>query len=145
AGLSSSRHHSRPSSWLVRNHSEYTNMVQRFAGENLDDDHTGKFSKMDLENQISEDKSSNGISCSIGDSLEKERNSSPHASASAGRAMFLMLKAFVGTGVLFLPRAFANGGLLFSSILLALVAAICWFSFILLVKTYLQIPKSFGD
>ncbi|KAJ1721127.1 hypothetical protein LPJ53_004312 [Coemansia erecta] len=43
--------------------------------------------------------------------------------ASARKAFVLLAKAFVGSGMLFLPRAFSNGGLLASALLLLLVAA----------------------
>ncbi|KAJ2784146.1 hypothetical protein GGI15_002347 [Coemansia interrupta] len=43
--------------------------------------------------------------------------------ASSGRAFVLLAKAFIGSGMLFLPRAFSNGGLLFSTLTLLLVAA----------------------
>lgn len=57
----------------------------------------------------------------------------------------MLLKSFVGTGILFLGKAFFNGGLLFSSIVLVAVAMISLFSFLLLVKTNLKVPAGFGD
>jgi proton-coupled amino acid transporter len=55
-----------------------------------------------------------------------------------------LLKGFVGTGVLFLGKAFFNGGILFSTIVMLGIAAISLWSFLLLVKTRLVIPGSFG-
>ncbi|KAK5132744.1 hypothetical protein LTR08_008710 [Meristemomyces frigidus] len=49
--------------------------------------------------------------------------------ASTTKTFFTLLKAFVGTGIMFLPKAFRNGGILFSSITLvmvSLVTAICF-------------------
>ncbi|KAI9746257.1 MAG: hypothetical protein M4579_007618, partial [Chaenotheca gracillima] len=60
-------------------------------------------------------------------------------------AAVLLLKSFVGTGVLFLPKAFLNGGLAFSSIILLLVAGLSYYCFVLLVNTRLKLGKSFGD
>jgi solute carrier family 36 (proton-coupled amino acid transporter) len=60
-------------------------------------------------------------------------------------ATLLLLKSFVGTGVLFLPKAFLNGGLLFSSLVLVGVAALSYWCFILLVTTRLKVEGSFGD
>uniref|UniRef100_V5EQL7 Amino acid transporter n=2 Tax=Kalmanozyma brasiliensis (strain GHG001) TaxID=1365824 RepID=V5EQL7_KALBG len=60
-------------------------------------------------------------------------------------AVMMLLKSFVGTGVLFLGKAFFNGGLLFSTITLCSVAIISLVSFLLLVKTNLNCPGSFGD
>ncbi|KAA8649065.1 hypothetical protein EYZ11_003696 [Aspergillus tanneri] len=60
-------------------------------------------------------------------------------------AALLLLKSFVGTGVLFLPRAFLNGGMLFSSIVLLGVSLLSFYAFILLVNTRLKVDGSFGD
>ncbi|EAW10244.1 putative amino acid transporter [Aspergillus clavatus NRRL 1] len=60
-------------------------------------------------------------------------------------AALLLLKSFVGTGVLFLPRAFLNGGMLFSSLVLLAVSLLSFYCFILLVNTRLKIEGSFGD
>lgn len=63
----------------------------------------------------------------------KERATKP-TNGSLG-ALLLLLKSFVGTGVLFLPRAFLNGGMVFSSMVLLGVAALSFHCFILLVNT----------
>lgn len=60
-------------------------------------------------------------------------------------AILLLLKSFVGTGVLFLPRAFLNGGMLFSSGILVGVSILSYYCFILLVNTRMKVEGSFGD
>ncbi len=60
-------------------------------------------------------------------------------------AALLLLKSFVGTGVLFLPKAYLNGGMLFSNLVLIGVALLSYYCFILLVNTRLKIDASFGD
>lgn len=65
--------------------------------------------------------------------------------ASVMQALLMLLKGFVGTGVLFLGKAFFNGGILFSTIVMLFIAAISLWSFLLLVKTRLVVPGSFGD
>ncbi|KAH8428668.1 putative amino acid transporter [Aspergillus melleus] len=60
-------------------------------------------------------------------------------------AALLLLKSFVGTGVLFLPRAFLNGGMLFSSLVLLGVSLLSFYAFILLVNARLKVDGSFGD
>ncbi|KAJ1953595.1 vacuolar amino acid transporter 4, partial [Dipsacomyces acuminosporus] len=52
----------------------------------------------------------------------RRTTSSLHATASNRKAFFLVIKAFIGTGVLVLPRAFYNGGLLTSCVLMVAVA-----------------------
>ncbi|CAG8664844.1 11061_t:CDS:2 [Rhizophagus irregularis] len=73
-----------------------------------------------------------------------ERNTSDGA-ASPSKAVFLLLKSFVGTGVMFLPKAFYNGGMAFSSIFLVFIALISLCSFLMLVRTRTHYPFSFGD
>lgn len=65
--------------------------------------------------------------------------------ASVTEAVMMLLKSFVGTGILFLGKAFLNGGLLFSTVVLCVVALISLKSFLLLVQANLRVPVSFGD
>lgn len=60
-------------------------------------------------------------------------------------AAMLLLKSFMGTGVLFLPRAFLNGGMMFSSLVLLGVSIVSYYCFILLVSTRMRVEGSFGD
>ena len=60
-------------------------------------------------------------------------------------AALLLLKSFVGTGVLFLPKAYLNGGMMFSNVVLLGVATLSYYCFILLVNTRLKVTGSFGD
>ncbi|KAF9223706.1 amino acid transporter [Gyrodon lividus] len=68
-----------------------------------------------------------------------------HGDATVVQAVLMLLKSFVGTGVLFLGKAFANGGLLFSTITISIVALVSLYSFLLLVKTKFVVSGSFGD
>ncbi|KAG9315046.1 transmembrane amino acid transporter protein-domain-containing protein [Chiua virens] len=70
---------------------------------------------------------------------------SAHGDASVPQAVLMLLKSFVGTGVLFLGKGFANGGLLFSAITIAVVALISLYSFLLLVEAKFVVSGSFGD
>lgn len=65
--------------------------------------------------------------------------------SSPTNAALLLLKAFVGTGVLFLPKAYLNGGMLFSNIVLLGLAVLNTYCFILLGNTHEKIGGSFGD
>lgn len=64
---------------------------------------------------------------------------------SQTNALMLLLKSFVGTGVLFLPRAYLNGGMIFSNVVLFAVAILSYYCFVLLVTTRLRVDGSFGD
>ncbi|KAK3675929.1 hypothetical protein LTR78_004121 [Recurvomyces mirabilis] len=54
--------------------------------------------------------------------------------ASTTKTFFTLLKAFIGTGIMFLPKAFRNGGILFSSITLVSVSLITTLCFTLLLQ-----------
>ncbi|TBU62928.1 transmembrane amino acid transporter protein-domain-containing protein [Dichomitus squalens] len=69
----------------------------------------------------------------------------PHGDATVTDAVLMLLKSFVGTGILFLGKAFFNGGILFSSAVLTFIALISLYSFLLLVKTKFVVTGSFGD
>ena len=60
-------------------------------------------------------------------------------------ATLLLLKSFTGTGILFLPRAYLHGGMLFSNVVLVVVAALSYYCFVLLIKTRAKIEASYGD
>jgi proton-coupled amino acid transporter len=65
---------------------------------------------------------------------------------SSHKAFFLLLKAFVGTGVLFLPKAFANGGMSFSIIVLFVIGCVTLHCMLMLVETSRAFGGlSFGD
>ncbi|KAF5359481.1 hypothetical protein D9756_003272 [Leucocoprinus leucothites] len=81
-------------------------------------------------------------------SLSKQRRSSagPHqGNATVTQAVLMLLKSFIGTGVLFLGKGFYNGGLLFSSVTFVFIAIISLYSFLLLGKAKSVVSGSFGD
>ena len=75
---------------------------------------------------------------------KSKEQATPRQTTPTGAAL-LLLKSFVGTGVLFLPKAYLNGGMLFSNIVLLGVALLSYYCFILLVNTRLKVEGSFGD
>ncbi|KAB8071091.1 amino acid transporter, amino acid transport and metabolism [Aspergillus leporis] len=77
-------------------------------------------------------------------SLKRSRSSRP-GDASNTKTFFTLLKAFVGTGIIFLPKAFRNGGILFSSITLVTVAAITTLCFHLLLQCRRRYGGGYGD
>jgi len=65
--------------------------------------------------------------------------------ASVLDAVLMLLKSFIGTGILFLGKAFFNGGLLFSTAIMCLIAGISLWSFLLLVQTNQKLHVGFGE
>ena len=76
--------------------------------------------------------------------LSASTHSIRQKSSSWGTALKL-LKSFVGTGVLFLPRAFLNGGMLFSATVLIGVSLYCFVCFLTLVACGSVVPGEYGD
>ncbi|KAL2162566.1 hypothetical protein VTH06DRAFT_7480 [Thermothelomyces fergusii] len=66
---------------------------------------------------------------------------------TAGRVktFFTLLKAFIGTGIMFLPKAFSNGGILFSTITMLTVSAITMVAFHLLLRCKLRYGGGYGE
>ena len=146
---------------LTNNFLEFLTLYGHFAGEDLEEE-----DEEDLEPEAyfqSEDWSNYTVDADPGSDREpgedstllipktpggrkrKQRERGGTGSNSSLGAALLLLKSFVGTGVLFLPRAFLNGGMLFSVLVLLGVALLSYYCFILLVNTRLQIDGSFGD
>ncbi|MBE7180217.1 MAG: hypothetical protein INR71_03245, partial [Terriglobus roseus] len=65
--------------------------------------------------------------------------------ASTTKTFFTLLKAFIGTGIMFLPKAFRNGGILFSSIILVTVSLLTSICFRLLLKCRKRYGGGYGE
>ncbi|KAH7135841.1 amino acid transporter-like protein [Dendryphion nanum] len=65
--------------------------------------------------------------------------------ASNVKTFFTLLKAFIGTGIMFLPKAFKNGGMLFSSITLIVVSLVTSLCFHLLLQCRARFGGGYGD
>ena len=135
---------------------EFLTLYGHFAGEELEEDDEvlkpGEYftsgSEGELFSDFSEDEhepmeDSALLPPSRRKRRRKERGGSGQNSPMS--AALLLLKSFVGTGVLFLPRAYLNGGMLFSNLVLLFVAALSYYCFVLLVTTRLKVDGSFGD
>ncbi|KAG0212895.1 neutral amino acid transporter [Mortierella sp. GBA30] len=69
----------------------------------------------------------------------------PEEKISFSKAVGMLFKTFIASGILFLPNAFKNGGILFSALFMTLIAVLCLHSFLLLVKCRDLHPGSYGD
>ena len=144
--------------FISRNFLEFLTVYGHFAGEELgEDDEDGYFSPGAYHDTGLEDGGSGESDEDPGENSAlmtprtpggrrrktKERGA-PGTNTPTGAAL-LLLKSFVGTGVLFLPRAYLNGGMMFSNVILLFVAILSYYCFVLLTETRLQIEASFGD
>ena len=130
---------------------EFLTIHGHFAGEDLvEDDETESYEPYTPEDYESgatgteEDAPGEGSSLLRPGTPGRARRKPKNNNTPTGAAL-LLLKSFIGTGVLFLPRAYLNGGMMFSNIVLLGVASMSYYCFILLVNTRLKVEGSFGD
>jgi proton-coupled amino acid transporter len=143
---------------LTNNFLEFLTLYGHFAGEELEEDdevlEPDEYFSSDAFDQYADDEGSDREPMedsalltpgTPGKRRRKHKERGGHANTTSFGAALLLLKSFVGTGVLFLPKAFLNGGMLFSNLVLLGVAMLSFYCFILLVNTRLKIEGSFGD
>lgn len=122
-----------PPSFITRNFIEFLTLYGHFAGEDLEEED---------EDEVESDEEA---------LLEPSRPRRAHKDhgrhkASTFKAILLLLKSFIGTGVLFLPKAFDNGGWAFSAGCLFLCAVASFFCFISLISTKKKVGvNGYGD
>lgn len=142
-----------PPQVFTSNFLEFLTLYGHFAGESLeeDDEVLGPdeyFSSDALDSGVhseDEDREYGESSALLTPGKRRKRKPKKTGTGSPTGAAMLLLKSFVGTGVLFLPRAFLNGGMLFSNLVLLGVAGLSYTCFVLLVSTRLVVEHSFGD
>ncbi|KAG5366671.1 Vacuolar amino acid transporter 3 [Yarrowia sp. B02] len=139
----------KPPTFLTRNFIEFLSIYGHFAGEELEeDDEDDDDDDYDGDDEV--DENDYDEETPLRRRARKQRGAKPghppQGNASATKAVMLLLKSFVGTGVLFLPKAFFNGGLLFSACVLTMVAALSYWCFLLLIQCRMKTGvSSFGD
>ncbi|KAI8144235.1 transmembrane amino acid transporter protein-domain-containing protein [Fennellomyces sp. T-0311] len=146
-----------PPHWMTRTFVDFLALYGHFGGEDLSDsdddesedeqpdERTGLLRRR--RRRYSRDDASDGEE---GEDraqrlIRRAQENAVQGTATPTKAVFLLLKSFVGTGVMFLPKAFYNGGLFFSTALLTAIAVISLYAFLLLVETRNKVPVSFGD
>ncbi|OQE16653.1 hypothetical protein PENSTE_c023G02705 [Penicillium steckii] len=132
---------------------EFLSLYGHFAGEELEEDDEvlgpDEYFSSDTWDEPEGRESGEDAALLQGDGAgrrkRKHKQRAPAGNTTTTGAVMLLLKSFVGTGILFLPRAFLNGGMLFSSMVLLGVSCLSYYAFILLVNTRMKIEGSFGD
>ncbi|KAF2793840.1 transmembrane domain transport protein [Melanomma pulvis-pyrius CBS 109.77] len=138
---------------FTSNFLEFLTLYGHFAGESLEEDDEvlgpDEYFSSDAfdsgEHSEDEGREYGESSALLTPGKRRKRKMKKEGKATPTGAALLLLKSFVGTGVLFLPRAFLNGGMVFSNIVLLGVAALSYYCFVLLVATRLAVEHSFGD
>ncbi|KAL6948582.1 hypothetical protein ACO0QE_001054 [Hanseniaspora vineae] len=124
--------------FLTRNFLEFLYVYGHFAGESFEDEfypEDMKDDKIDGENTP--------LLMKRKRSLEKM---SAKGTTSTFKAFLLMIKSFIGTGVLFLPKAFSNGGLFFCMFMLTFFGIYSFWCYYILIQSKVATKvSSFGD
>lgn len=138
-----------PPNFLTRNFMEFLTIYGHFAGENFDDEDE---EEDDLELVNFEDVFDEELLLLHERRMQSalrsktKKNAAPEGTASELKTFFLLFKALVGSGVLFLPRAFCNGGLLFSTLALSAFGVLTYICYIVLIQSKETFGKSsFGE
>lgn len=133
---------------ITRNFVEFLDLYGSFAGEDLvDTDEEAVTEEEEVEEAGGEEEAA--VGAGERQPLLRHRVSSMRAarSATAGtvKTFFTLLKAFIGTGIMFLPKAFGNGGILFSTVTMLSVSAITMVAFHLLLQCKLHHGGGYGE
>ena len=141
--------------FITNNFIEFLTLYGHFAGEDLDEDdevlEPDEYFSSDAYDEATDGEHSDDGHWGEDSALltpgkrKRRRKAREAGKGSPTGAALLLLKSFVGTGVLFLPRAFLNGGMLFSNLVLLFIAVMSYYCFIVLVSVRLKVPASFGD
>ena len=120
---------------VARNFVEFLDLYGSFAGEDLAESE-------DDESALTDEEPSETRPL-----LGRRKSSKVVRRGDAGitKTFFTLLKAFVGTGIMFLPKAFKNGGILFSSITLITVSVITTLAFHLLLQCRTKYGGGYGE
>ncbi|KAL4913882.1 transmembrane amino acid transporter protein-domain-containing protein [Aspergillus aurantiobrunneus] len=118
---------------------EYLDIYGNFAGEDLEE------TEEETEHGEEETQQEAERRPLLGSPKHRRSRSARPGDASNVKTFFTLLKAFIGTGIIFLPKAFRNGGILFSSVTLVTVAAISTLCFHLLLQCRRHYGGGYGD
>jgi len=137
---------------LTTNFIEFLSLYGHFAGEEFDEEEEESEEYFPSEGYVAADErdaeeygESSALLGTPGKRSRRRRTEKAQRGGSPMGAAMLLLKSFVGTGVLFLPKAFLNGGMLFSCLVLLGLACLSYYCFLLLCSTRIKVPVSFGD
>ena len=131
---------------IAKSFVDFLDLYGSFAGEDLDDTDSEDESAIDDGND--EETSGERQPLIRRPTLRKRMSSrrlAREGDASTFKTFFTLIKAFIGTGIMFLPKAFLNGGLLFSSILLVVVSLVNCLCFRLLLDCRQKYGGGYGE
>ncbi|KAI9497581.1 transmembrane amino acid transporter protein-domain-containing protein [Zychaea mexicana] len=133
-----------------------TSVLDHFAGENLsdseDDEYTSDSEEAPLLQQQILRRRQPWRYQQLANNKRHQRNqvtdvedSRPKHKASIMKTVLLLFKAFISSGILFLPKGFSNGGLGFSIAVLYFMGVVSLYCFLLLLDCKQHYSGSYGD
>lgn len=125
---------------ITSNFVSFLDLYGSFAGEDLAESEDEESAVEDQEEEEQQEGERRPL---LG--RRKSSRTTKKGGASTVKTFFLLLKSFIGTGVLFLPKAFKNGGVLFSSITMIFVSLISSLAFHLLLLCRARYGGGYGD
>jgi solute carrier family 36 (proton-coupled amino acid transporter) len=136
---------------IARDFIEFLDLYGAFAGEDLADSDDEAIDDSEYDgDQEEQDQDDSERQRERRPLLHSRRKSSRVLRKTVGDAgntktFFTLIKAFVGTGIMFLPKAFKNGGILFSSLTLVSIAFISMVAFHLLLECRARYGGGYGE
>ncbi|KAH8730853.1 transmembrane amino acid transporter protein-domain-containing protein [Phaeosphaeriaceae sp. PMI808] len=122
---------------VTRNFISFLELYGNFAGEDLEETD---------DDEAIDDREDEGERRPLLGRRQSSKRLRERGDASQVKTFFTLLKAFIGTGIMFLPKAFKNGGMLFSAITLIVVSAVTALCFELLLSCRKQYGGAgYGD
>jgi proton-coupled amino acid transporter len=127
---------------VTRNFIEFLELYGSFAGEDLNDsddedaiiDDEDEEIARAAEAEAADSATSNERRPLLGHKPSTRSLAPRAANATLSGTFFTLLKAFIGTGIMFLPKAFYNGGILVSSLTMIFISCVTMLAFHLLLE-----------
>lgn len=129
----------------ARNFIDFLDLYGSFAGEDLKDDDTSEDESAIDDEQASQPDEQRPLISQPSCRRKSSRRHDREGDASTVKTFFTLIKAFIGTGIMFLPKAFLNGGILFSSLTLIGVSLINCLCFRLLLDCRQRYGGGYGE
>lgn len=135
---------------VTSNFVSFLDLYGGFAGEDLAESSDGGDEGPDNVEEPAKDDSPNdadaaGETRPLLGRRKSSRTAGKKADAGLAKTFFTLLKAFIGTGIMFLPKAFNNGGILFSACVLVATSALSMLAFHLLLQCKRRYGGGYGD
>ncbi|KAK3305125.1 transmembrane amino acid transporter protein-domain-containing protein [Chaetomium strumarium] len=128
---------------ITRNFVEFLDLYGSFAGEDLVD--TDEEAITEEEEGGADEEAAEQRPLLRHHHRISSARAAPSARAGTLKTFFTLMKAFIGTGIMFLPKAFSNGGILFSTVTMLAVSAITMVAFHLLLQCKLHYSGGYGE